>query len=155
MQRTRRSQAFESLERERTLNLRQLLLKASRNVNSQVVDGLRARGFRSLRAMHTTLLSNMDLAGSTVTAIAERAGITKQAMGRLAAGLEAAGYLKIESDAKDCRLRVIRFTPSGEKLMRESFDVMAAVEKQFERRLGREEYRVLREGLMALQKLPV
>ncbi len=145
---------FESLESRRALNLRQLLLKASRKVNSRVVGELRARGFSSLRSMHTTLLSNMDLAGSSVTATAERAGITKQAMGRLAVELEIAGYLRIESDPEDLRVRILRFTPSGERLMRESFEVMSALERSFARGLGREAYRVLREGLIALENLP-
>jgi DNA-binding MarR family transcriptional regulator len=144
---------FESLEPKRALNLRQLLLKASRKVNSRVVGELRARGFSSLRSMHTTLLSNMDLAGSSVTATAERAGITKQAMGRLAVELETAGYLRIESDPEDLRVRILRFTPSGERLMRESLDVMSELERGFGRRLGREPYRALREGLIALQSL--
>src|ERR1700761_2977104 len=73
------------------VNLRQLVLRASRIVNRHVVEGLQARGYADLRSTHTTLLSNIDLAGSTVTVAADRAGITKQAMGRLATELESAG----------------------------------------------------------------
>jgi len=91
-----------TIERERRRNMRQLLLRASRIVNRHVVEGLHARGYTDLRSTHTTLLSNIDLAGSTVTAAAERAGITKQAMGRLATELEDAGYIRIEAESKGC-----------------------------------------------------
>src|SRR3954451_19185670 len=89
---------LEAVEEERSRNMRQLLLRASRIVNRHVVEGLHARGYETLRSTHTTLLSNIDLAGSTVTVAADRAGITKQAMGRLASELEEAGYIRVLAD---------------------------------------------------------
>src|SRR5436305_12575845 len=94
-----------TVEDTRSRNMRQLLLRASRIVNRHVVEGLHARGYETLRSTHTTLLSNIDLAGSTVTVAADRAGITKQAMGRLATELEAAGYIRVRRDPKDARAR--------------------------------------------------
>src|SRR5215469_2634475 len=101
------------VEERRRRNMRQLLLRASRIVNRHVVEGLHARGYSDLRSTHTTLLSNIDLAGSSVTEAAERAGITKQAMGRLAAELEEAGYIRIQTDPKDARVRALRLTAQG------------------------------------------
>src|SRR5215469_5590217 len=97
-----------SIEAGRRRNMRQLLLRASRIVNRHVVEGLHARGYADLRSTHTTLLSNIDLAGSTVTTAADRAGITKQAMGRLATELEAAGYVRMQSDPNDARARILQ-----------------------------------------------
>src|SRR6185369_13968172 len=119
---------LEAVEEGRRRNMRQLLLRASRIVNRHVVEGLNARGYADLRSTHTTLLSNIDLAGSSVTEAADRAGITKQAMGRLASELEDAGYIWIETDPADARVRMIRFTTKGNRLMRDSFDVMAELE---------------------------
>src|ERR1700752_3386547 len=108
---------FSSVEDRRRRNMRQLLLRASRIVNRHVVAGLHARGYADLRSTHTTLLSNIDLAGSTVTTAADRAGITKQAMGRLATELEDAGYIRVRADRNDARARVLRLTRAGKKLM--------------------------------------
>src|SRR5258705_5946103 len=94
-----------AVEERRRRNMRQLLLRASRIVNRNVVEGLHARGYSDLRSTHTTLLSNIDLAGSTVTEAAERAGITKQAMGRLASELEGAGYVRVLGAPEDARDR--------------------------------------------------
>jgi DNA-binding MarR family transcriptional regulator len=128
--------AVSLVEARRSRNMRQLLLRASRIVNRHVVEGLQARGYSGLRSTHTTLLSNMDLAGSSVTEAAERAGITKQAMGRLAAELEEAGYVRIETDPEDARVRVLRLTEQGNRLMLDSLDVMSELERRYADMIG-------------------
>src|SRR5260370_26208388 len=124
------------VEERRRRNMRQLLLRASRIVNRDVVEGLHALGYSDLRSTHTTLLSNIDLAGSTVTEAAERAGITKQAMGRLASELEGAGYVRVRSDPKDARVRSLQLTEAGRRLMLDSLAVMTELERRYARLLG-------------------
>jgi DNA-binding MarR family transcriptional regulator len=145
--------SLDRLELERRKNLRQLLLRASRVVNSQVVQGLHARGFTQLKSMHTTLLSNLPLAGASVTHVAERAGITKQAMGRLASELEIAGYLKQKKLAADGRVRMLSLTARGRRLMLDSFEVMAALEEQYADAIGKKQLHALMSGLAALIEL--
>src|SRR5262245_19275734 len=137
------------VEEKRSGNLRQLLLRASRIVNRHVVEGLQARGYSGLRSTHTTLRSNMDLAGSSVTEAAERAGITKQAMGRLAAELEEAGYIRIETDPEDARVRVLRLTEEGNMLMLDSLDVMAELERRYAGMIGDSRLAAVLRGLSA------
>jgi DNA-binding MarR family transcriptional regulator len=136
-----------SVEESRRRNMRQLLLRASRLVNRNVVDGLQARGYADLRSTHTTLLSNIDLAGSTVTDAAERAGITKQAMGRLATELEAAGYIRVQKDAEDGRVRILQLTNTGKRLMLDSLEVMADLERSYARSVGEDRLEALLQGL--------
>ena len=136
-----------NIEKGRRKNMRQLLLRASRIVNRHVVEGLNARGYADLRSTHTTLLSNIDLAGSTVTVAADRAGITKQAMGRLAAELEIAGYVRVESDPKDARARVLTLTKTGRRLMLDSLEVMAELERRYARSIGRDRLSAVLRGL--------
>lgn len=137
-------------EKQRGRNLRQLLLRASRAVNRQVVAGLHARGYAALRATHTTLLSNIDLAGSTITAAAERAGISKQAMGRLAGELEAAGYVRVAEDPADARAKVLQLTQNGEQLMLDSLAVMAELEDGYAVAISSPRFAELRRGLESL-----
>jgi DNA-binding MarR family transcriptional regulator len=137
------------IEQRRARNLRQLLLRASRIVNRHVVEELQMRGYADLRATHTTLLSNIDLAGSTVTEAAERAGITKQAMGRLASELQAAGYIRVADDPDDARVKALRLTASGRRLMLESFDVMARLEARYATALGQARFTTLLRALQA------
>jgi DNA-binding MarR family transcriptional regulator len=135
------------VEERRRRNMRQLLLRASRIVNRHVVEGLHERGYSDLRSTHTTLLSNIDLAGSTVTAAAERAGVTKQAMGRLASELEDAGYVRVQSDPKDARVRILQLTEAGRRLMFDSLEVMAELERRYARSVGRDRLTAVLQGL--------
>jgi DNA-binding MarR family transcriptional regulator len=137
------------VEENRSRNMRQLLLRASRIVNRHVVEGLQARGYSGLRSTHTTLLSNIDLAGSSVTEAAERAGITKQAMGRLAVELEEAGYVRIETDPEDARVRVLRLTAEGNRLMLDSLEVMAELERRYAGMIGTSRLTAVLSGLSA------
>jgi DNA-binding MarR family transcriptional regulator len=136
-----------AVEERRRRNMRQLLLRASRLVNRHVVDGLQARGYADLRSTHTTLLSNIDLAGSTVTDAAERAGITKQAMGRLAVELESAGYIRLRKNAEDGRIRILQLTNTGKRLMLDSLEVMADLERRYALSVGEDRLEALLQGL--------
>jgi DNA-binding MarR family transcriptional regulator len=138
-----------SIEDRRRRNMRQLLLRASRIVNRHVVEGLHVRGYADLRSTHTTLLSNIDLAGSTVTEAAERAGITKQAMGRLATELEDAGYITVRSNPADARARVLHLTKSGMRLMLDSLRVMADLQSSYARLIGHDPLSAVLDGLEA------
>jgi DNA-binding MarR family transcriptional regulator len=57
-------------------------------------------------------------------------------MGRLAAELEEAGYLKVRSDPQDGRARVLQLTKRGTRLMLESLEVMAALQGDYAECLG-------------------
>jgi len=138
-----------AIEKRRGRNMRQLLLRASRTVNRHVVEELHLRGYTKLRSTHTTLLSNMDLAGSTVTAVADRAGISKQAMGRLAVELEKAGYIQVQDDPSDARVRILQLTKTGKKLMLDSFEVMDELERRYARSIGRGRLGAILRGLEA------
>lgn len=129
--------------------MRQLLLRASRVVNRHVVESLQARGYTELSSTHTTLLSNMPLAGGTVSQAADSAGITKQAMGRLAADLEKAGYIEVTSDPADARVRRLKLTSIGSKLMMDSLDIMADLERRYAQLIGPETLNATLDGLRA------
>ena len=136
-----------SIEERRRRNMRQLLLRASRIVNRHVVEGLHARGYADLRSTHTTLLSNINLAGSTVTEAADRAGVTKQAMGRLATELADAGYITVRSDPADARARVLHLTKTGTRLMLDSLQVMTDLQNSYARLIGHDQLSAVLDGL--------
>lgn len=139
-------------EEARGRNMRQLLLRAARTVNRHVVEGLHARGYGNLRSTHTTLLSNLPLAGGTISETAERAGVSKQAMGRLAADLEGAGYIRLAGDPADARTRRLELTEAGLRLMLDSLDVMAALERRYAGLIGGERLRAVLDGLQAFNE---
>lgn len=131
-------------------NLRQRLLRASRVVNAAIVGSLHQRGFTELRSTHTALLSNLDLEGSNLTTIAQRAGMTKQAMGRLADELISLKYVTRSRSEDDKRAVKIEFTPDGLNLMNHSFTIMEELENLCARRLGKDRFKNL---LTSLQEI--
>lgn len=141
------------LEAKRAGNLRQRLLRASRTVNAAIVRGLQERGFGQLRAAHTALLSNLDMNGARLTTVAERAGMTKQAMGRLADELIGLGYIARSPDPSDRRAVRLNFTESGLDLMQQSFAVMAGIETRCRRRIGKHEYAAMLDGLSKIDEV--
>lgn len=131
----------------RVANLRQRLLRASRCVNTAIVDGLHQHGFTKLRSTHTALLSNLDLEGSSLTTVAQRAGMTKQAMGRLADELINLKYVTSTRSENDRRAVKLEFTPAGLKLMNHSFAIMERIETRFARSLGDKNFKNLLDSL--------
>jgi DNA-binding MarR family transcriptional regulator len=133
----------------RNRNLRQLLLRASRILNGEIVGALVARGY-DLRSTHTALLSNLDQEGNSISTLAERAGMSKQAMGRLADELETLHYVASTGSATDKRARVLKFTAMGWKLMLASFDILATIEQRYASRIGHAQLAQLCANLEAL-----
>ena len=135
---------------QRAANLRQRLLRASRVINIEIVNGLHKQGFTELSSTHTALLSNLDLEGSSLTEIAQRAGMTKQAMGRLADELIKLNYIQRSANKIDKRAVKLAFTPAGLKLMNHSFRIMEEIEMRCTDRLGENRFNTL---LISLQEL--
>jgi len=131
------------VDKQRAANLRQRLLRASRAVNSMIVKGLHERGFKELRSTHTALLSNLEIEGSRLTYVAQQAGMTKQAMGRLAEELIRLDYIKSTRDKDDQRAVNLMFTVAGIDLMRQSFAVMGDIEQRCRNRIGKANYQKL------------
>src|SRR4051812_37854302 len=85
-------------------SLRRLLWYGFLAVNLRVVEEL---GETALRAPHVTALRAMDMDGTRITTMADRAGVTKQAMGQVVKDLEDWGYVFVDSDASDGRARLV------------------------------------------------
>jgi DNA-binding MarR family transcriptional regulator len=138
------------LEARRSLNLRQLLTRSTRAVNERIVAALRARGFPDARVAHSSVLANLELIGSTVTEIASRALLPKQAISKMVLELEEFGYLERSRHDSDGRAVVVRFTRKGRKLMTATFDVIADIEYAAQARLGPRRDTDLRSSLLLL-----
>ncbi len=87
--------------------------------------------------------------GSRLTTLAERTGLTKQAVTVLAQELEERGYVTRRADPDDARSRIVSFTKKGVRLMFDSFGVVEDIERRFGNILGEQTMDELRRGLAA------
>jgi DNA-binding MarR family transcriptional regulator len=123
-----------------------LLLIAQRNYSASALVKLHQCGHTGLNLAHTNLLRHLDVDGTRITTLAERAGITKQAIGSLVGELEARAYVRREVDPQDRRAVRITFTDIGWQFLRDAYAVKREIEAEYCALLGEP-------GMQELQRL--
>jgi DNA-binding MarR family transcriptional regulator len=100
-------------------------------------------------AAHIHITRHLALQGSRLTELAERAGMTKQAMGDLVTQCEAWGLVVREPDPTDARARQVRFTESGLAWLSAFRAAVQQAEAEFRAEVGAEVATVVALGLEA------
>src|SRR6202453_2283562 len=95
-------------------NVARSLMLASRAHTSAVTTRLAQRGYDDFPFASASLLWLMDEGGTRSTALAQRAGVSKQAMSQLVRLMERQGYLEQVPEPTDTRAKVVRMTERGE-----------------------------------------
>ena len=108
------------------------------------------RGHPEVRPPHGNVMQFLDDGGTRVSVLSERAQMTKQSMAELVAHLERLGYVERVPDPSDRRARLVRATPRGQELYAIARDVVAEIEAEWTRRLGKAKMRQLRRLLEEL-----
>jgi DNA-binding MarR family transcriptional regulator len=102
------------------------------------------RGHPEIRPPHGNVMQFLDDAGTRVSVLAERAQITKQSMAELVVHLERLGYVERVPDPSDRRAKLVRATPPGKQLYAIARDVVAEIEADWTKWLGKAKMRQLR-----------
>ena len=139
-----------AIEALRQQHIGRLLLNAQRNYSLQALTKLRERGHDGLSLAHTNLLAHLDVGGTRITSLAERVGVTKQAIGNLVGELEAKGYVRREVDAHDRRAAIITYTAAGWAFLHDAHTVKQEIEAEYTARLGAQGMQELRQLLREL-----
>jgi DNA-binding MarR family transcriptional regulator len=104
-------------------------------------------GFEHVREGHGCVFGFIDIErGSRLTDLAERAGLTKQAVGEAATELERLGYAERVPDPTDKRAKIIKLTPSGVEACLTGRRIFAEIEREWAEELGEELIAGLREA---------
>ncbi|HVK20705.1 MAG TPA: MarR family transcriptional regulator [Actinokineospora sp.] len=130
-----------------------LLLRASTAERVATLDGLRERGYTDVSQADTALLANLDAGGTTMSALARRTGVTRQAVSKQVALLQQEGYVDREPDPADSRAVLVLRTGKGEQLLRDALDIVAAIEADYRAHLGAERADELKKLLADLLRL--
>jgi DNA-binding MarR family transcriptional regulator len=138
------------IEELRQEHIGRLLLRANRAFSEEALRKLRQRGHTQLSMTHTTLLPHVDVNGTQATVLAERAGITKQAAGRVIADLEREGYVQRLPDPTDQRAAIIVFTDAGRQFLVDAYYVKKEIEAEYTALLGEERMQQFRDMLQEL-----
>jgi DNA-binding MarR family transcriptional regulator len=134
-------------------NLGVLLREPFRLGNELLHRRLAERGHPDVRPPHGNVFQFLDDEGTRVSALAQRAQITKQSMAELVAHLERHGYVERVPDPADRRAKLVRATPRGQEVYAVARQVVAEIERDWTRRLGRDKVRQLRALLEELNAI--
>jgi DNA-binding MarR family transcriptional regulator len=122
----------------------ELLFRAARLVNERALARINAaqigaggRGAPQVRLAHTTLFPHITSAGVRLTEIADRLGVTKQAIGPLVDELESEGVVERIDDPGDRRAKLIRWTKKGERALLHGLGVLAELERELAAAVGK------------------
>ncbi|WP_446221815.1 MarR family winged helix-turn-helix transcriptional regulator [Nocardia sp. IBHARD005] len=124
-----------------------LLSAAARTLSAELDAGLLAAGFDDIRAAHAPVFQVIDLEGTRLTVLAERAGMTKQAMGELIRHLADRGYVEVGPDPADGRARLVRLTERGWSAVEAGLRVVEQFDRHLDQVIGDSEVDRLREIL--------
>src|SRR3954453_10485226 len=113
-----------------------LLRVPAQAIHRRIINELNAAGFEDLRVPHMAVLQYPGPDGVSPGTLAERAGMSKQAMNQLLRSLEASGYV-VRADAKhDGRSSVVRFTRRGKAAYSTIGDILLDIEREWTAELG-------------------
>jgi DNA-binding MarR family transcriptional regulator len=119
-------------------------------VRRRMLERLHARGFEGLEAAHLNVFQYPGPEGARPSELAAQLGMSKQALNYLLGELERLGYLERVPDPEDTRSKRIALTGRGSAAVKTMLDAVRAVERDWRRELGANEFEQLRALLLDL-----
>jgi DNA-binding MarR family transcriptional regulator len=132
---------------DRPVNLAVLMREAFVALNELAIERLAERGHGVVRSSHSAVFQFLDEEGTTVSALAERAGVTKQAMAELVGHLERHRYVVRVPDPSDGRAKLVRPTERGREVIAIAQSLVPEVEARVGALIGRGRLQELRRDL--------
>jgi DNA-binding MarR family transcriptional regulator len=132
-----------------------LLRVPAHAIHRRMIDELDAAGFHGLNIPHMAVLQFPGPDGVRPGTLAERAGMSKQAMNQLLKSLEGLGYI-VRSDAPDeSGARIVHFTRRGHAVYAKMIEVLRGIEREWSAELGARRFAQLKELLIAVWESPL
>jgi DNA-binding MarR family transcriptional regulator len=132
-----------------------LLRVPAQAIHRRIITELNASGFDGLRLPHMAVLQFPGPDGVRPGVLAERAGMSKQAMNQLLQSLEGLGYV-VRADASDeGRARIVRFTKRGRAAYAKVHHILRDVEREWSAELGPKRFAQLKELLLRVWESPL
>jgi DNA-binding MarR family transcriptional regulator len=125
-------------------------MQASRAQTAAMMACLGSRGFEGLTPAFSTLIPLLDATGVRSSALAQRSGVTKQAMSQLVQMLEERNYVEQIPDSTDTRAQLVRLTERGVALRAAALEVRLEIQAAAVRALGPRNAKRLQEDLKTL-----
>src|SRR4029450_7786321 len=117
---------------ERPLHLAAQMRETFVALNNLVIVRLAERGHSGGRPSHGAVFQYLDDTGTTVSVLAERAQMTKQAMAELVQHLETRGYVVRVPDPSDRRAKLVQPTERGHEVFKIAQELVPEIEARIQ-----------------------
>ena len=124
--------------------------RAVRAMSGTMMAKVASRGFNGMTPAFASLMPLLDATGARPSTLAQRAGITKQAISQLVRELETRGYVEQVPDSTDTRAKIVRLTKRGVALHAASAEVRLELQSVALAKLGKSRVSRLRRDLIEL-----
>jgi DNA-binding MarR family transcriptional regulator len=118
-------------------------------LTDQAVRRLHDAGFADLRTAHGFVVQHVVEGPRPVGDIAERMGVTQQAVSKSVGELVALGYLDRSADPDDARVRLVGLSARGREAVATTRRVRAEIEAELTATLGRDRAAALHDAALA------
>ncbi len=132
-----------------------LLRVPAQAIHRRIITELNAAGFAGLRVPHMAALQFPGPDGVRPGALAERAGLSKQAMNQLLRSLEALGYLARADSPDEGRARIVRLTRRGRTAYAKIHEILRDIEHEWTIELGAKPFAELKGLLRRVWESPL
>jgi DNA-binding MarR family transcriptional regulator len=132
-----------------------LLRVPAQAIHRRIVKELNAAGFAELRLPHMAVLRFPGPDGVRPGVLAERAGMSKQAMNQLLRSLESLGYVVRFDEPDEGRARIVRLTRRGHAAYARIHDILRDIEREWSDELGPRRFRQLKDLLLRVWQSPL
>jgi DNA-binding MarR family transcriptional regulator len=132
-----------------------LLRVPAQTIHRRIIRELNAAGFDELRLPHMAVLQFPGPDGVRPGMLAERAGMSKQAVNQLLRSLEGFDYIVRSDVAGDGSARVVRLTKRGRAAYSKIIDILRDIEQDWSTELGPNRFAQLKGLLMLVWDSPL
>jgi DNA-binding MarR family transcriptional regulator len=132
-----------------------LLRVPAQAIHRRLIKALNEAGFDDFRLPHIAVMQYPGPDRVRPSVLAERAGMSKQAMNQLLGSLEGLGYITRADAPDEGGARIVRCTKRGHAAYAKMIDTLFAIEREWSEELGAERFAQLKELLIRVWKSPL
>ena len=132
-----------------------LLRVPAQAIHRRLIKDLNEAGFDDLRLPHISVLQYPGPDGVRPSVLAERTGMSKQAMNQLLGSLEQLGYVARTDLPIEGGARVVRSTKRGHAVNAKMIETLAAIEREWSDELDAKQFALLKKLLVRVWESPL
>lgn len=134
-------------------SLARLLGRAQLNILQEFQNEILKKEGVELSLSQIHCLQFICLRGMNQRDLSGRLGVSKQAANKAINGLEGMGLIYKEPSPEDSRIKIIRHTREGEKVVSSIIKISTKIEDNIAKLVGEKKFRILKDTLCEVEKL--